>query len=46
VVLLVDEIDKAEPEFEAFLLEVLFRLPGLGAGARHDHGRPTSRSWC
>src|SRR4030095_2378859 len=34
VVLLVDEIDKAEPEFEAFLLEVLsdfqVSLPELG----------------
>jgi MoxR-like ATPase len=32
VVLLVDEIDKAEPEFEAFLLEVLsdFPVPELG----------------
>ena len=26
--LLIDEIDKADPEFEAFLLEVLSRLPG------------------
>ncbi|MBI4611870.1 MAG: MoxR family ATPase [Candidatus Rokubacteria bacterium] len=40
VVLLVDEIDKAEPEFEAFLLEVLsdyqVSVPELGTiGARH-----------
>jgi MoxR-like ATPase len=40
VVLLVDEIDKAEPEFEAFLLEVLsdfqVSVPELGTiGAKH-----------
>ena len=40
MVLLVDEIDKAEPEFEAFLLEVLsdfqVSVPELGTvGARH-----------
>src|SRR3989442_14683622 len=40
VVLLVDEIDKAEPEFEAFLLEVLsdfqVSIPELGTiGAKH-----------
>ena len=32
-VLLIDEIDKADAEFEAFLLEVLSRLPGDRAGA-------------
>src|SRR5262247_2761391 len=40
VVLLIDEIDKADPEFEAFLLEVLsdfqVSVPELGTiGARH-----------
>ena len=41
VVLLVDEIDKAEPEFEAFLLEVLsdfqVSVPELGHGAGPPH---------
>jgi len=44
VVLLVDEIDKAEPEFEAFLLEVLsdfqVSVPELGRSRQ-----PTSPSW-
>ena len=38
VVLLIDEVDRVEIETEALLLEVLSRLPGIGAGARHDHG--------
>ena len=33
-VLLIDEIDKSDTEFEAFLLEVLSRLPGERARAR------------
>ena len=32
--LLIDEIDKSDAEFEAFLLEVLSRLPGERARAR------------
>ena len=46
VVLLVDEIDKAEPEFEAFLLEVLSDFQVSVPGARDDQGASTSRSSC
>jgi len=38
VVLLIDEVDKSDPEFEAFLLEVLERLPGVDSRARHPPG--------
>ena len=41
VVLLIDEVDKSDPEFEAFLLEVLSdfheRLPGHHPGDRDPH---------
>ena len=40
VVLLVDEIDKAEVEFEAFLLEVLSDRQVSVPEARHDQGPP------
>ena len=36
VVLLIDEIDRADAEFEAFLLEILMRLPGLDPRAGHN----------
>ena len=46
VVLLIDEIDKADAEFEAFLLEVLtdfqVSVPELGTITRAR----TVRSWC
>ncbi len=38
VVLLIDEIDKTDQEFEAMLLEVLSRLPDLDPRARPDRG--------
>ena len=38
-VLLIDEIDRADDEFEAFLLEMLVRLHGHGPRARHVPGR-------
>ena len=46
VVLLIDEIDKSDAEFEAFLLEVLTRLPGERARARHAerHAHPDRRA--
>ena len=45
-VLLIDEIDRADAEFEAFLLEVLERFPGQRAGAGHAGGRasPSGRA--
>ena len=45
-VLLIDEIDKSDTEFEAFLLEVLSRLPGERARARHAARARTFRSSC
>ena len=38
VVLLIDEIDKTDQEFEAMLLELLSRLPDLDPRARADRG--------
>ena len=35
VVMLIDEIDRADPEFEAFLLEILAEAPGDHPRARH-----------
>ena len=37
--LLIDEIDRADEEFEAFLLEFLSRLPGVDSGDRHGGGQ-------
>ena len=44
-VLLIDEVDRADEEFEAFLLEVLSRFPGDHPGARHGarRARPVRR---
>ena len=39
VVLLIDEIDRADDEFEAFLLEFLADFAVTIPGARDDHGR-------
>ena len=39
VVLLIDEIDKADAEFEAFLLELLSDFQVTGAGNRHLQGQ-------
>ena len=46
VVLLIDEIDKTDQEFEAMLLELLSRLPDLDPRARADRGAHASRSCC
>ena len=43
-VLLIDEVDRADDEFEAFLLEVLSRLHDLDPGAGHDPGDRSRRS--
>ena len=43
-VLLIDELDRADEPFEAFLLEVLVRLPDHDPRARHDQGRASRRS--
>ena len=40
-VLLIDEIDRADSEFEAFLLEFLSRLPDHDPRARHDRAPST-----
>ena len=45
-VLLIDEVDRADEEFEAFLLELLSRLPGQHPGARHRSRRTRSRASC
>ena len=45
-VLLVDEVDRADDEFEAFLLEVLSRLRGHRAGAGHAPGRGAAGRSC
>ena len=52
-VLLIDELDRADEEFEAFLLGTVGRIPGDGARARHhpraraarcgDHVEPHAR---
>jgi hypothetical protein len=38
-VFLIDELDRTDEAFEAFLLEILSDFPGDGARARHDQGR-------
>ena len=43
-VLLIDELDRADEEFEGYLLELLVGLPGHDSRARHDPRRPTRRS--
>ena len=43
-VLLIDEVDRADDEFEAFLLEILVRLRGDRARARHVPRRRCRRS--
>ena len=42
VVLLIDEIDKTDQEFEAMLLEVLSDFPDLDSGAGRDRGADPS----
>ena len=42
-VLLIDEVDRADEEFEAFLLETVVRLPGHDPRIRHDHGASIPR---
>ena len=44
-VLLIDEIDRADSEFEAFLLEFLSRLPDHDPGGRDGVGGCRRRSW-
>ena len=46
VVLLIDEIDKTDQEFEAMLLELLSRLPDLDPRARPHRGAHACRSCC
>ena len=46
VVLLIDEIDKTDQEFEAMLLELLSRFPDLDPRAGADRGARRSRSCC
>ena len=43
-VLLIDEVDRADEEFEAFLLELLSRLPGHHPRDRHHPGGGRRRS--
>ena len=43
-VLLIDEIDRADDDFEAFLLELLGGRERDDPGARHDHAPRTRRS--
>ena len=45
-VLLVDEVDRADDEFEAFLLEVLSTYQVTHPRARHRQRRDARRSWC
>ena len=45
-VLLIDEIDRADDDFEAFLLELLAEASGDDPRDRHDHARRTRRSSC
>ncbi len=42
--LLIDEVDKSDPEFEAFLLEVLSDFQVTRPGDRDDRGQAASRS--
>ena len=44
-VLLIDEIDKSDEAFEAFLLEILSAFQVTGARDRHDQGQGRRR-WC
>ena len=46
VVLLIDEIDRADDEFEAFLLELLSRLPGHDPRAGDGRRRAVARWSC
>ena len=46
VVLLIDEIDKTDQEFEAMLLELLVGLPDQHPRARTDRGEDPARSSC
>ena len=41
--LLIDEIDRADEEFEAYLLELLADFQVTDARARHDRAPPASR---
>ena len=43
-VLLIDEIDRADEEFEGFLLELLSDYPGDDSRARHHHAPPNRPS--
>ena len=43
-VLLIDELDRTDEPFEAFLLEVLARFPGDDPRARHDQAPSSRRS--
>ena len=45
-VLLIDEIDRADDDFEAFLLELLGRGHGDDPGDRHDPRHASRRSSC
>ena len=45
-VLLVDEVDRADDEFEAFLLEVLSTYQVTHPRARHGQSPRRRRSWC
>ena len=45
-VLLIDEVDRADDEFEAFLLEILSDYDDHGARARHVRAPTCRRSWC
>ena len=45
-VLLIDEIDRADDDFEAFLLELLAEARGDDPRARHDRAPPTRRRSC
>ena len=44
VVLLIDEVDRADEALEAVLLETAGRVPGLGAGGRHVRGEAACRT--
>ncbi len=44
-VLLIDELDRTDEPFEAFLLELLLRFPGDHSGNRARSRRWRSRSW-
>jgi len=44
-VLLIDEIDRADDEFEAFLPRTAFGFSGFDSRTGHDLGDPPSRMW-